>query len=1813
MLETQNKKEDLEEVSPYDVAIVGMTGRFPGARNIEEFERNLRDGICSITQFTDEELLAAGVGEAEFNQPNYVRARGWLEDIEFFDARYFGYSPLEAKLMDPQHRIFLEGCVTALENAGYDSHRYSGAISVFAGVSSSPYVFRLFADEKLASSVGDIQALMGFDKDFVPTRVSYKLNLKGASFNVQTACSTSLVAVHLACQTLLNGQADIALAGGVSIGVPEKQGYSYTPGGVASPDGLCRAFDAEGKGVPGGNGMGIVVLKRLTDALTERDTIYAVIKGSAINNDGSDKIGFTAPSVEGQTAVITEALAVAEVAPETISYVETHGTATELGDPIEIAALTQAFATEKRNYCAIGSLKTNIGHTDVAAGVAGLIKTALAIKKGEIPPSLNFSNPNPAINFAESPFYVNTKLREWKTETGEKRRAGVSSFGLGGTNAHLILEEPPKISREPEIEKPRLLLLSANNEIALEKMTENLAAFLENNPDTRLDDVAHTLRTGRKFLRERKAIVCANKAAAIGALRGEAEFAAVNCVSNNKSAVIFMFPGGGAQYVEMARGLYDSHEVFRRELDRCFDFIADEFEKPVCEFLYPSTDFETQTSEIIRRPSIGLPILFAVEYALAKLWISFGIRPAAMIGHSLGEYVAACLADVFSVADAMKLVALRGRLFEKLPAGAMLSVGMSETEIKKILPENLDIAALNAPYQTLVAGSREAIADFSEKLSEQSVEAKIVHVDTASHSRFVEPILREFRDFIENISLHSPQIPYISNVTGDWAKNEDVVSPDYWIRHLREAVKFANGIKKLAAQENDLILLEIGSGTLGALAHSCFDELNFERDYSTRIVSSLRHPLDKSDDAEVFLAAVGKLWTNGVEIDWKALHKDEKPFRIALPTYPFERERYWIDEVSAKPKSGNQGKRKDVANWFYTPTWERAILLQEKEETEKNWLIFARSKSKIENLQQILNGKNCQAQTAFVGEKFSKIGNDSYALDPQNFDDYQKLVAVLKDENKLPNRVLFFADFGAIGENRGVDAVNVFCSPLYFLQNLNEVSSERQINFGIVTEDFFEVNGNEKGFSSPIFSTVAGIARTASQEFSGVSAFWADIEGNSGERQLTNLIDEFYSEEAGRTVAFRGNYRWRQTFQPTALTEKNAFISRFKNGETYLLSGGLGGIALEIAEELAKNHAANLILISRKNFPSREVWTKLSEAKETDELMRNTLVKLLQVEKSGGEVLILSADAGDKSQMQTAIETAKNRFGKIDGVIHAAGIFPGGMMQFKERKNVEEVFSAKVNGTIWLDELLGDEPDFVVYFSSLNSLTGGFGQSDYCAANAFLDNFAVRKNRDADEKTFYISINWDAWQETGGAFNAALPKDLSEYREINLRDKILNREGKDAFFRAVNSPLPQAIVSVREFETLVAVELAAKPFQALEFIERETKQMPKSHQRPKLATVYKPPQTALERQVAELWQELLGIEKIGINDNFFELGGHSLLATQLIAWLRRELSLELPLRKIFEFPTVAKWANAVEILLEEAKRKVVSEDVLLNSLTRKNSDNLSLTPFKKDGAGEPLFLIHAMSGTSSVYQPLIENLDAPRPIYGVEAVGLNGDDKALETVEAMSEYYLTAIENAGGNQPIHLCGWSFGGLIAFEMARKLSSKGKLASLILVDTPAQPDETGEKLNDSEMLAYMAQMFSDEIEIDAEELAKHDYQTQLETVLEKLKNANLVPASLNSEALQGYSNVFRANCQAIADYRLKPCEIPLNLIRLADKNAVGTLAMSNRLLGWDEVVGDLLNVKVIEGNHYTIIKNPQVRRLAEALDEIMKVKRRAQSGE
>ncbi|HKS08546.1 MAG TPA: MupA/Atu3671 family FMN-dependent luciferase-like monooxygenase, partial [Pyrinomonadaceae bacterium] len=858
----------------FDVAVVGLAGRFPGARNIAEFWERLREGA---------ELIGAC-------------AEGVLDGIELFDASFFGFTPREAETLDPQHRIFLEESWAALENAGYSAESYHGRIGVFAGESLNTYFLNnLYPNRKLLDSLGASQVIIANDRDYLTTQVSFRLHLKGPSLSIQTACSTSLVAVHLACQSLLNRECDMALAGGVSISVPQGLGGEYQEGGIISPDGHCRAFDAQALGTVKGSGAGVVVLKRLADALNDRDTIHAVIKGSAINNDGATKVGFTAPSIEGQASVIEEALALASIEPETIGYVEAHGTGTALGDPVEIAALTQAFrtGTQAKGFCPIGSVKTNIGHLDAAAGVASLIKTVLALEHKEIPPSLNFEQPNPNIDFANSPFFVNTELRRWETN-GMARRAGVSSFGIGGTNAHVVLEEAPASESFESSSSPQLLVLSARTQNALVQASTNLAAYLAEHQELDLGDVAYTLSAGRKSFEHRMAVVSRDVADAVAKLSAP-DRVATGTTQYEKRPVAFMFPGQGAQYVGMGRALYERESVFRAELDHCAELLRSSLGTDLREIIYADSSPEEAAARLADT-RFAQPALFAVEYALAKLWIAWGIVPQAMIGHSIGEYVAACIAGIFSLKDALRLVAARGEMIQRLPRGAMLAVSLTPLEAEQFLNDQVSLAAVNAPSLCVLSGTIEAIEQLEQRLVGEGVICRRLHTSHAFHSTMMEPAIEEFAELVRSVERHALKIPYVSNVTGKWITEAQAVDPSYWARHLREAVQFSAGVAELL-NDPALVLLEVGPGqTLGTLAAQ---QPGFDR----VALASLRPPKGENSESEFLLKTVGRLWLAGVGIDWSRVYSGQPHRRVPLPTYPFQRKRYWIDPPSEAAQS----------------------------------------------------------------------------------------------------------------------------------------------------------------------------------------------------------------------------------------------------------------------------------------------------------------------------------------------------------------------------------------------------------------------------------------------------------------------------------------------------------------------------------------------------------------------------------------------------------------------------------------------------------------------------------------------------------------------------------------------------------------------------------------------------------------------------------------------------------------------------------------------------------------------------------------------
>ena len=882
-----------------DVAIIGMSGRFPGAENINKFWQNLQDGVESISFLTDEELAASGVSQDLLKNPNYVKAAAELEGIDLFDASFFGYTPKEAEMLDPQIRIFMECAWEALETAGYNPKGYKGSVGVYASKAESLYFLRNIYpshyDLQDAAIAGNLKLFASHWNDFLPTRVSYKLNLKGPSINVQTACSSSLVAIHIARQSLLAGECDIALAGGVMIDIPDKVGYLHKEGQIYSPDGHTRTFDAKAGGTVFGSGVGIVVLKPLSNALADGDCIYAVIKGSALNNDGSEKVGYWSTSVNGHAEVIAEAIANAGVEAETITYVEAHGTATEQGDPIEFAGLTQAFShyTQKKGFCAIGSYKTNIGHLDIASGVTGFIKTALMLKHKTLVPSLHFEEPNPQIDFANSPFYVNTKQQPWTTENGIPRRAGVSAFGIGGTNAHIILEEPPEVALvKSETERPlHLLCLSGKNEQALKDLVARYETHLDLLPNQPLTDICFTANAGRSHHNYRLGIVTDSTQdlrEQLADFSAGKEFSEVITKSSTTSQpkIAFLFTGQGSQYIGMGRELYDTQPTFRQTLDHCAQLLRPYLEVPLLDVLYPEKGAYSPLNET----AYTQPALFAFEYALAQLWLSWGIKPDAVMGHSLGEYVAACIAGVFSLEDALKLVAERGRLMQALPPnGEMVAILANAALVKAAIAPyepNVVISAINGPEETVISGTSEAISAVLAELQPQKLWTHKLTVSHAFHSPLMAPIIDDFRQIAAQITYAEPEIELISTVTGESTHASEIGCAEYWCNQILQPVNFEGGIDALSSLDID-IFLEIGAqSTLIKMGRRCLPE-------TTAIwLSSLQK---ERSNWQQLLATLKTLYVHGADVNWAAFDQDYSRRRVLLPTYPFQRQRYWIE------------------------------------------------------------------------------------------------------------------------------------------------------------------------------------------------------------------------------------------------------------------------------------------------------------------------------------------------------------------------------------------------------------------------------------------------------------------------------------------------------------------------------------------------------------------------------------------------------------------------------------------------------------------------------------------------------------------------------------------------------------------------------------------------------------------------------------------------------------------------------------------------------------------------------------------------------
>lgn len=1476
-----------------EIAVIGISGRFPGARNIDEFWNNLKNGIESISFLSDAELKAAGIDSDSIERPGFVKACGGiLEDKEVFDASFFNYTPKEAGLMDMQIRIFHECAWAALEDAGYDPTTYDGLIGLYAGAARDYYL----ESQTLSRNVFNTEVVSDrlfaahlLDKDYLAGRVAFKLDLKGPAVTLQTTCSTSLVAIDHACRGLLTGICDITLAGGISLSSAPMTGYRYQDGMIFADDGHCRAFETRASGTISGEGAAVVVLKRLDDALSDGDQIYCIIKGSAVNNDGTGKSGYSAPSLEGQAAVIRMAQQMAEVEAESISYIEAHGTGTAIGDPIEAAALTLAFNTGKRAFCRLGSVKTNIGHLDAAAGAAAFIKTVLALKHKQLPPTLHFEQPNPEIDFKNSPFYVNNKLEQWTGSNGPLR-AGVSSFGIGGTNAHVILEEwlddPSYYARSEENSKRpyELILLSAKSESALDEAARNLAGFFKKNPGIDLGDAAYTLKLGRKSLPYRRMSVCSNIQEAVENLSHNKPGEAMTYYSSGeRQRVVFMFPGQGSQYVNMGLEIYQAEPVFREKMDHCFEIL-----KPLMGFdlkgiLYPAL-FHPPNDIAVDRTEVAQPIIFAFEYALASLLIKWGIKPDAMIGHSIGEYTAACLAGVFKLEDALELVSARGKLMQQTPPGAMLSISLSEEEVMPFLATDaeLSLAAVNSSCRCVVSGTFEAAALLEEKMKQKNIAARRLSTSHAFHSRMMEPMLAKFAAEVRQVRMQKPQIPYISNVTGDWITEEAVLDHAYWTAQLRKTVRFAQGIDLLLAGD-DALFIEVGPGR--ALGTFVRQQEKIRKDQAHLSVNLIRHAGEKISDFHFLVKNIGRLWLYGSAVDWKSFYEGKVHFRISLPTYPFAGKPYKSTAVG--PALAVEFMRRDNAQRYYLPSWKRTLWLKQSNSPlygRFSWVIFTDDCGLGEKLAERLENKQQTVIMVKKGASFSKLSNREFIINPANEADYVELFDKIGDSGVYPTRILHL--WNVTGNNyREADNVDKFLetgfySLLYIARILGkQETANEKINIEAVTDLMHDVAGSER--SSPGKAVILGPVQVIPKEYGNLVCRSIDVRlprnGRPSDSLAERLITEFYRGSKQNILAFRRDYRWEQAVEPVELQEFKSDAPLLKKNGFYWIIGGTGGIGFTLAEYIAGSIGARLLLTGRSGTLSPQ-----------------KLKKVEALEKSGAKILVMSADAVDQERMKIVLRAAEDTLGRLNGVIHAAGLPDGALIAAKKAQMAEQVLAVKIKGTLVLDNILHDKKlDFFLLCSSLNSILPAEGQAAYTSANLFIDAFARFKRFKENNGTPIVSINWDRWENLGMA--AAAEQQYRRSMGHDLRPGIKIGEGIEAFRIILQNPFPQVMVAKADLPMLIE---ESRRFN-LSF------QKEKKETRPALSTEYAAPTDELEQKLVDIWCELFGFHQVGVNDDFFELGGDSLKAVAFVNRYTELLGANVPVTTAFETPTIA--------------------------------------------------------------------------------------------------------------------------------------------------------------------------------------------------------------------------------------------------------------------------------------------------------------------
>ena len=1651
----------MEEQDYQTVAIVAQTGRFPGADNVATFWNKIVGEEQGIQRLDTNTLNQRGVPQAQQSHPDFVNVDTHIANLEDFDAAFFGIHSREAKAMDPQHRMLLESTLNLLREAAISPDDFDGDIGLFAGVGFSQYLLHNIAQNpEQMEKLGENYTVIGNHLSYACTRVAHFFNFKGPVVALDTACSSSLLSVHMACKSLLNYECDMALAGGVQLNMPQFSGYRYEEGGFRSPDGECRTFDDDANGTVFGSGVGLVALRRLEDALADGDHIIALIRGSAINNDGSDKVGFTAPSVAGQRDVIEKALVFSGIDADSIGYVEAHGTGTPLGDPIELRALSEAYShfTDRKQYCAIGSLKPAFSHMETASGVASLIKTALMLEHQILPATLNYQTPNQKVGFENTPFYVNTETRPWP-DPDSPRRAAVSSFGIGGSNAHVILEayDPVKFANDDEVElmqhsvpesqgeaaAPHLLLLSAKSQAALAGLAQSTRAHIEYYSDiddahdvksesAKLTSLAYHLKHSTPAYAHRVAVAGHNVAELRQALSASSLMKqASNYDASIAHQVVFMFPGQGVQSVNMGRDLYHSETVFKQCIDECSNKLIDPLGVDLRSILFPEDEVQKQEADIkFQQTAYAQPALFVIEYALAQLWLSKGLQPSAFIGHSLGEYVAACLSGVFTLGSALDLICKRASLMQSAKAGAMTTISCNESELLTILDKvnqsptqdaeatiPCEISARNAKNMFVVSGTEQGIQAFETQLTQQDITFARFNTSHAYHSSMMDEAASQFVEAVKAVPMQAPSVPFVSCVSGKWITDQEATSAQYWGKQIRASVNFATGLDTLSALENP-VLIEVGPGQhlkvllKKHLQASRTEDLKLAE--STVIVSSMPNVRKSAtntpanvNEASAFYTALGQCWQRGLPLNWDAIVGEQPRPRLPLPAYVFQRERFWVlpaeleasffepplpepvfasndavqSTVTLSATTTASVETDALANWFQSIAWRSESLQQTLPVdpavnqladilNQPIVLVFddgsETSQSGISQLKSLLVESSDDVIVIQQSKVFSRVDANTFTLKSGDAEQMKQLFAALTTQwqqkqsatlgTGVKDRTLYIANFWTLTltSNTPIDVASDIA--LNDLMHLVQCCAElplRSVRFCAVTEEANAVLGNEK--VQPFASFVESACKVASHEFKDWC--FAHIDADAQSHYLVNDVmahvfasDAIFANSVEPAVVLRQGKRWQKQYQKEVLPAVNkghkgtGSLSQnaLKQGGTYLITGGFGGIGYALASHLASEYQATLILLGRTEIPARETWAQYqSDSDESPRLDKSAskiaglINKIQSLEAKGATVFPVAADTADYDALQSAFSTASGQqtpISQCDGVFHGAGVAWSASLLFSNKRDVMNVIMGKVQGALNLNryfsaafatKLLTKPLDFTVYFSSIWSVLGGPGLLAYTAANRFLDALsASMQNVPFCKHT--LAIDWSGWAQVGMAAELFKTEDeksaaINPEQGIAALSRVMAQPSVVQHgVQLVIAPNAGEVVANREPQAIRPANAANHSHSGAQSGAQNQRASARGNAA-QSGTAGQHANTAssgsvnayagsleneTETKLAAIWQETLGINDVDAEDNFFDLGGTSLLLSEVLRKVKQQVHDDVKIIDLFNHSTI---------------------------------------------------------------------------------------------------------------------------------------------------------------------------------------------------------------------------------------------------------------------------------------------------------------------